>query len=848
MAKGILQLIIQVMKEGNGDKDTIRALVDIKGGIAEATVVMGALAGVGYTLNQVYENTVKVFEDYALQVSDLSRLTGMSMEDSSRMIQLADDMRISYEGLQKALWFASKNGVEVNIDSLAALADKYNGFSSATERATFLAKTFGKGGEEMGKLLTLGADGVRQLSAAIEPNLVLTAESRKKALDYSIALDELSDKLKGAAVSAGQVLAPALNNALNWLGDANRAVEIAHEKGEQWTAVTDAERAALLAQAVAEREATTALKEKASALGDDTTATDEAAAATAAYKAALDAVQTEVSGPLGTAYEDHAAKLKDLNDQMAKARKPAEKKDIQAQIDAETAAYERQTNAIIYNIQAKGIEGNTKLTAEQQAGALTSLALAYGLIDSKTATVISTTATWNEKLAAGQISVDQYVQGLSELGTVENEAALAGEDAKGAMLEGAGALGGAAKAATEAGGPIGVVTSNFRDLKIEANDAANEEEENIKKLKKLDGMTAYATLFLTTVGSLDYPKGFTGNVTPSQGKNCFVAGTPVRMADGTDKPIEQVQVGGRVLSYDVGTGEFIEAAVETAFHHEASTVPELLSINGGLLIATPEHPFWVRGDWRQARELVVGDELQTVDLKPLSVTSLVRMKGHRPVFNLHTDHPTHNYFVNGVLVHNFQNKAAGGQWVPGMWALVGDEPGGKLGPYTESIDPQGYIHTAEQTRVLYMMGMLRGAISMYTTAGSGPVAGAQGGGGPAGVGPGGQNIIFHTPKEVQDYRWYNPASDTWLGGSRPGNELGSASLADAIAPIEQSTQAAGTAAKSAALAADSQARASTQQTQVLQLGNQTIADKLDELIRLNRDLPQAIQDAVKLVV
>ncbi|GLU47106.1 hypothetical protein Nans01_14570 [Nocardiopsis ansamitocini] len=48
-------------------------------------------------------------------------------------------------------------------------------------------------------------------------------------------------------------------------------------------------------------------------------------------------------------------------------------------------------------------------------------------------------------------------------------------------------------------------------------------------------------------GAVDRLAGCTGN--------SFVAGTPVLMADGTFKPIEQVEVGDEVAATDPGTGE-----------------------------------------------------------------------------------------------------------------------------------------------------------------------------------------------------------------------------------------------------------------------------------------------------
>lgn len=584
MAKGILQLIIQVMKEGNGDKDTIKALVDIKGGITQAMGVMTALAGVGYTLNTVYQNTVKVFEDYALQVSDLSRLTGTSMEDTSRMIQLADDMRISYESLQKSLWFASKNGVQVNIDSLASLADKYNGFDSATERATFLAKTFGKSGEEMGKLLALGGEGVRTLAADISGSLVLTEEGRQKALDYSIAVDELTDTWNAWKVQAGSQLIGPLTGLVNGMNDAASAQNLAADAGRNWVTLSGPEQQQFLAQAAAIRE--------------------------------------------------KAAALKEAN---------------QAQADAVTPEMDKQE--------------------------MTQAALAVQR---------------------------DYVHAVDA--TIDAQANMAD------------ATGRAALAAGKALKPIEGLTGDIGGLKDQANDAGNEINKDITQLKKLDGMSATATLFLVTVGSWDVPGG------------------------AVQRPVNPKTPGQANLA--------------------------------------------------------------------------------RPI-------------------------ASGGQWRPGEWALVGDMPGGGLGPWTEAIDPQGYVHNAAETKLLFNMGFLRAATSLYAAEGSGANM--------ADLETWRNHPFPGKPKP--DY-----TSPTWLGGqSQPEggagwlggqhtSDAGAAALLDAITPIESSTQAAGSAAKSAALIAQNQMAQAAKQTDVLQSGNAAIVDKLEQILQLQKDLPKAIQDAVKMVV
>lgn len=72
---------------------------------------------------------------------------------------------------------------------------------------------------------------------------------------------------------------------------------------------------------------------------------------------------------------------------------------------------------------------------------------------------------------------------------------------------------------------------------------------------------------------------------------CFVAGTLVTTEDG-HKPIEEIQVGDKVLSEDELTGE---VAVKTVTETYVNETDELIHIgvNGETISATPSHPFYV---------------------------------------------------------------------------------------------------------------------------------------------------------------------------------------------------------------------------------------------------------------
>ena len=213
MAKtSILTIMIQLAKQGDADRATIKSLAQLKANVGLAMGAFSAFTGVAVGVGAALGKSGSTFVDYAAQVRELSRLTGATADETSRLIQVADDMTISYESLQKALWAASKNGIEVNIDGLAALADEYNALGSATEQAAFLAEKFGKSGAEMGKLMEMGASGIRAAADATSESLVLTERAVQQAREYEVQVDSLTDSWQAFKMTIGQAVVPELNN------------------------------------------------------------------------------------------------------------------------------------------------------------------------------------------------------------------------------------------------------------------------------------------------------------------------------------------------------------------------------------------------------------------------------------------------------------------------------------------------------------------------------------------------------------------------------------------------------------------------------------------------------------
>ncbi|QFZ21108.1 SpvB/TcaC N-terminal domain-containing protein [Saccharothrix syringae] len=167
--------------------------------------------------------------------------------------------------------------------------------------------------------------------------------------------------------------------------------------------------------------------------------------------------------------------------------------------------------------------------------------------------------------------------------------------------------------------------------------------------------------------------------------NSFLPGTPVLMADGSRKAIEDVEVGDRVLATDPGTGRTSARPVTALITGDGrkELVEVTVDTDGdagdarGVVVATDGHPFWVddEGRWVAAAELDAGDALRAPDGTLLRVLGTSRYAEVARVHNL-TVAGVHTYYVEAggadLLVHN-----CGG-------AKRGPKPAG-TGPHNQKI-------------------------------------------------------------------------------------------------------------------------------------------------------------------
>ena len=151
--------------------------------------------------------------------------------------------------------------------------------------------------------------------------------------------------------------------------------------------------------------------------------------------------------------------------------------------------------------------------------------------------------------------------------------------------------------------------------------------------------------------------------------SCFLAGTLILMGDQSHQPIEEVQVGDIVMSYDLEMGELVQAEVleiESPLR-EAYFVVRIE--DGSSMRITGEHPVYIRKNdqtgWgaiapEQAQEqitidimqLVVGDFVMNADGDWFKIGGIDRIDRVVRTYNLSQVSSTNAFFADGWLVHN----------------------------------------------------------------------------------------------------------------------------------------------------------------------------------------------------
>jgi hypothetical protein len=180
----------------------------------------------------------------------------------------------------------------------------------------------------------------------------------------------------------------------------------------------------------------------------------------------------------------------------------------------------------------------------------------------------------------------------------------------------------------------------------------------------------------STTGVCDYTGGGTPPPGGGGGGGCFIAGTSVLLENGDEIAIEDIKVGDRVTTYNEVTREVVSDEVVQVLHHKIA-LQHLFTFeleDGTSFTANDIHPIYLKAidqyvDTSEIYNKWLSKEtvmLYSADGNEVAIRNIIYSYEFVPVYNLHVkgqeanvwrDAPAgHNYFVNGILVHNAIQK------------------------------------------------------------------------------------------------------------------------------------------------------------------------------------------------
>lgn len=369
-------------------------------------------------LKKVYEETVGVAQEYDQTIMDVMIATGGNAQESSRLVQVIDDVGISYETLKTAMKMASKEGIEPNIQSLAQLSDEYLTLAPGVERNQFLMDKFGKSGLDMARAMEMGGAKLLAMNDAIGENLILTDEEIAQSEEYRQNLDNISDSAMGLKVVIGNELIPVGNELIQHYTNISESLQ---ENGYWYTLLHQ-----FSIDEIADNEA------RANAV-DSATASYTAWAGAMQYVAETEAQVTEVDAAavegamqvhgtyeklgekmtdlqldhdellakkaeLEVAWGTESEKVQDVNDKLAENEQ--KQKDV-------TTAMQGTLAQMLLNTAAAGLDAEGQLA----------LARATGQIDEATYAALTAQGILKKQYEDGTITADQYAQKTIDLKT-----------------------------------------------------------------------------------------------------------------------------------------------------------------------------------------------------------------------------------------------------------------------------------------------------------------------------------------------------------------------------------------------------------------------------------------------
>lgn len=153
---------------------------------------------------------------------------------------------------------------------------------------------------------------------------------------------------------------------------------------------------------------------------------------------------------------------------------------------------------------------------------------------------------------------------------------------------------------------------------------------------------------------------------------CLKKGTKIKMSDGSWKPIEDIEIGDIVVSFNEDTKKFVTKRVVFTKCNGVKDVYEYKTVSGSKLVCTTNHPVYTRDGWI---EIDKAKHLATLKTRTGNhfFESIVKKtyKGTSPVYNMQVE-DTHTYVAEGFITHNCDYLSS--KDLDSILAIINDNP------------------------------------------------------------------------------------------------------------------------------------------------------------------------------
>jgi hypothetical protein len=210
-----VQIIIKAIDKASSEfKKVNTSMTSLSTVMQSAGTAVGIFTGILAATGGAAIKAANGAREYILAMSDMALKAGTTVDEMSRIVQIADDLRVSQESLATAFRFMSDQGIQPTLENLAALSDKFLTIQDPVRRAQFAMETFGaRGGLEMVKMLDVGGDALEEMGTKVDEFVLVVSEAdRQTTQAYFNMQDNFADMTEGLKKEAGTITMPVLTS------------------------------------------------------------------------------------------------------------------------------------------------------------------------------------------------------------------------------------------------------------------------------------------------------------------------------------------------------------------------------------------------------------------------------------------------------------------------------------------------------------------------------------------------------------------------------------------------------------------------------------------------------------